>query len=129
MPSYTETATSGSGQFALAYASQTTANIRTELGLRADTSLPMLDGALTLRGRAVWAHDGNTDRLVTATFDTLPGATFTVNGARPAADAALVSLGVELGWKNGWSLAGNFDGEFSPTTSGYAGRGVLRRVW
>ena len=128
-PSYSETATSGSDQFALTYGSQTTTDIRTELGLRTVTTLSMLDGALTLRGRAVWAHDGNTNRLATATFETLPGATFTVSGAQPAADAALVSLGAELGWKNGWSLAGNFDGEFSTTTRGYAGRGILRREW
>ena len=36
---------------------------------------------LTLRGRAAWAHDYNPDRSIAATFQTLPGASFVVNGA------------------------------------------------
>ena len=42
----------------------------------------MQDGVLTLRGRAAWAHDYNPNRAVTAIFQTLPGASFVVNGAR-----------------------------------------------
>ena len=37
---------------------------------------------LTLRGRAAWAHDFNPNRAIGATFQTLPGASFFVNGAR-----------------------------------------------
>ena len=33
-----------------------------------------------------WAHNVNTDRSVTPTFQTLPGATFVVNGAAQAHD-------------------------------------------
>ena len=54
---------------------------RSELGLRTDKSFAMQNGILTLRGRAAWAHDFNTDRNVGATFQTLPGASFVVNGA------------------------------------------------
>jgi len=36
LPSYSESATSGSNQFALAYAAKTTTDVRSELGLRAD---------------------------------------------------------------------------------------------
>jgi len=32
-------------------------------------------------------------------------------------------------WRNGWSLAATFDGEFSDVTSSYTGRGVLRYQW
>ena len=39
------------------------------------------DAILTLRGRAAWAHDFNPDRSIAATFQTLPGASFVVNGA------------------------------------------------
>ena len=44
-----------------------------------------------------------------------------MNGAQPAADAALVSLGSEVAWRSGWTVAANFDGEFSQTTDSYAG--------
>lgn len=129
LPSYAETAVSGSNQFALSFASDTTSNLRTELGARADKSFAMRDGALTLRGRAAWAHDSNTDRNISPTFQSLPGSAFIVSGARPAANGALISAGAEVTWWNGWALAGVFEGEFSRTTASYAGKGVVRYSW
>jgi hypothetical protein len=32
-------------------------------------------------------------------------------------------------WHNGWTLAASFDGEFSRTTAGYAGKGSVRYAW
>jgi hypothetical protein len=32
-------------------------------------------------------------------------------------------------WRNGFSLAGNFEGEFSNVTRIYAGKGVARYQW
>ncbi|WP_245330576.1 autotransporter outer membrane beta-barrel domain-containing protein [Bradyrhizobium sp. AS23.2] len=129
LPGYGETALVGSNQFALSYASQDTTNIRTELGARTDQRFLVNEGVLTLRGRLAWAHDSNTDRLVSAAFQTLPGAAFTVNGARPAADSALVSGRAEMKWRNGLSLAGTVEGEFSRSTQTYAGKGTVRYEW
>ncbi|CAN7763434.1 autotransporter outer membrane beta-barrel domain-containing protein [Bradyrhizobium sp. LjRoot220] len=89
----------------------------------------MPTGIFTLRGRAAWAHDFNPDRAIAATFQTLPGASFVVNGARQAADAALVTGSAEMKWTNGWSIAGTFEGEFSNVTESYAGKGVVRYAW
>jgi len=125
-PGYSETASSGSSQFALSYASQDVTATRGELGLRFDWALT---GLMTLRAKTAWAHDWNTERAATATFQQLPGATFTVDGAEPAADALLVSAGSKLDLGHGWSLAANFDGEFSRTTESYAGRGTVRYTW
>jgi len=129
LPSYAERVAAGSGQFALAYGAQTTTNLRSELGARLEHGLWISDGLLTLRGRLAWAHDSNTDRPVTATFQSLPGASFTVSGTRPAADSALVSAGAEMTWRSGISLAGTFEGEFSDTTQSYAGKGTVRYTW
>jgi uncharacterized protein with beta-barrel porin domain len=129
LPSYAETATSGSNTFALSYASKTVTATRSELGARFDKAMVVRDGVFTLRARTAWAHDWNTDRAAIATFQALPGATFTVNGAQPAANAALVSFGGEMGWHSGWSLLGKFDGEFSKTAAVYSGTGVLRKQW
>jgi outer membrane autotransporter protein len=129
LPSYAEHATSGSNQFALAYDSETTTNWRTELGARLEKSFLVTGGLLTLRTRLAWAHDSNTDRPAVATFQTLPGASFTVNGAEPAADGALVSVGAQMRWCNGFSLASSFEGEFSGTTQSYAGKSTLRYAW
>jgi uncharacterized protein with beta-barrel porin domain len=129
LPSYAESAVSGSNQFALAFASQTETNVRTELGVRADRSFAVGDGVLTLRGRAAWAHDSNTSRNINPTFQSLLNSSFTINGAEPAPDGALVSAGAEMKWRNGWSLAGRFEGEFSRTTESYAGKGIVRYAW
>ncbi len=129
LPSYGEIATSGSSTFALNYASKTTTATRSELGAKFDKAMLVQGGVLTLKARTAWAHDWNTDRAATATFQALPGATFTVNGAQPSANAALASLGAEMKWHNGWTLAGSFDGEFSRTVAAYTGKGSIRRAW
>jgi uncharacterized protein with beta-barrel porin domain len=129
LPNYAEQALAGSPQFALNYASQTTTDTRTEIGLRTDKSFALQDSMLTLRGRAAWAHDFDPDRAVTALFQALPGASFVVNGARPDADSALVSAGIERKWLNGFSLAGTFEGEFSGNVNSYSGKAIVRYAW
>jgi autotransporter-associated beta strand protein len=129
LPAYAEQAIAGANTFALSYAGKSVTDTRSELGLRSDKSFAMQNGILTLRGRAAWAHDFNTDRAITPTFQTLPGASFVVNGAAPAHDSALVTASAEMKWLNGFSLAGTFEGEFSNVTTSYAGKGVVRYAW
>ncbi|KJC56306.1 autotransporter [Bradyrhizobium sp. LTSPM299] len=129
LPSYAETAVIGTPMFALNYAGQTTTAARTELGLRTDKSYALQDAMLTLRGRAAWAHDYDNANSVTAIFQSLPGASFVVNGAHPNPDAALVSAGAELKWLSGFSLAATFEGEFSGNVTSYAGKGVAKYSW
>ena len=87
------------------------------------------DAILTLRGRAAWAHNFGADRSIAATFQSLPGASFVVNGAAQAREAALVTGSAEMKWANGFALAAAFEGEFSDTNSSYAGKGVVRYTW
>jgi uncharacterized protein with beta-barrel porin domain len=129
LPAYAEQALVGANTFALAYGSKSVTASRSELGLRTDNSWAMQDGIFTLRGRFAWAHDFNIDRVVGATFQTLPGASFVVNGAAQAHDAALVTASAEKRWLNGWSAAATFEGEFSNVTRSYAGKGVVRYSW
>ena len=130
LPGYAETAVSGSSTFALSFAAQTSTNVRSELGLRTDKSFVVAEGLLTLRGRAAWAHDSNTARNISPTFQSLPGSSsFSVSGARPSPDGALVTAEAEMKWRNGWSLAGTFEGEFSRTTESYLGKGAVRYAW
>ena len=129
LPAYAEQVLSGAGTFALNYAAKDVTASRTELGVRTDKSFAMPNGILTLRGRAAWAHDFNTDRNVTALFQTLPGASFVVNGAAQAHDSALVTGAAEMKWLNGWSAAAVFEGQFSNVTNAYAGKGIARYSW
>lgn len=129
LPDYAEGVVSGANTFALAYAAKSVTATRSELGVRTDKSFAVRDGVLILRGRFAWAHDFNTDRNVAATFQTLPGASFVVNGAAHAHDAALTTTSAEMRWLNGFSAAATFEGEFSTATRSYAGKGVVRYTW
>jgi uncharacterized protein with beta-barrel porin domain len=64
-----------------------------------------------------------------AVFETLPGASFIVNGAAPPKDSALTSTGAVLHMTAAWSFAAKFDGEFANTSQTYAGSGTLRYAW
>ncbi|MGL9617604.1 autotransporter domain-containing protein [Bradyrhizobium sp. U531] len=129
LPAYAEQVVAGSNQFALAYGARSITESRSELGLRTDKAFAQTDGIVTLRGRVAWAHDFNPGRAIGATFQSLPGASFVVNGAAMASDSALVTAAVEKRWLNGWSAAGIFEGEFSNLTRSYAGKGVIRYAW
>jgi uncharacterized protein with beta-barrel porin domain len=129
LPAYMEQVVSGTNNFALGYNAKDVTDVRSELGIRTDKSWLVTDGILTLRGRFAWAHDFDPDRSIAATFQSLPGASFVVNGAAQAADSALTTASVEMKWRNGWSAAATFEGEFSNVTSSYAGKGVIRYAW
>jgi uncharacterized protein with beta-barrel porin domain len=129
LPAYAERAISGGNAFALSYNAIEVTDARTELGIRTDQSWAFNGGLLTLRGRFAWAHDFDPDRSIAATFQSLPGASFVVNGAAQAADSALTTASIEMKWKNGWAAAVTFDGEFSGVTRSYAGKGVVRYAW
>jgi uncharacterized protein with beta-barrel porin domain len=129
-PSYSETALSGSSVFALSYDARTITTTRTELGTWLDWSIPVDYGTrLTLLGRAAWAHDDWSAPNITAGFLALPGSSFVVTGAAPATDLALASAGVEVGFRNGFSLGARFDGEFAENSQKYSGMGWLRYTW
>jgi uncharacterized protein with beta-barrel porin domain len=129
LPAYAEQALVGANTFALAYGSKSVTATRSEVGVRTDKSWAMPDSILTLRGRFAWAHDYNPDRSIGATFQTLPGASFVVNGAAQSADKALTTASAELKWRSGVSLAATFEGEFSSNSRSYAGKGVARYQW
>ena len=129
MPSYLEQGNGMADSFALGYAGRDVTATRSELGLRLDRTTVMGDTLLTLRGRAAWAHNFDTARNAAATFQALPGSGFLVNGAAMAPDAALVTAGAEIAWRNGFALAASFEGEFSNNVTSYTGKGTLKYAW
>jgi uncharacterized protein with beta-barrel porin domain len=129
LPAYAEQAVIGTNNFALAYGAKSVTDPRSEVGFRTDKSYAVQDAILTLRSRFAWAHDYDPNRSIGATFQTLPGASFVVNGAAQASDSALTTASVEMKWRNNWSVAATFEGEFSNVTSSYAGKGVVRYQW
>lgn len=128
LPNYRETAATP-GTFALAYTAKDVTASRSELGWRSDKSFAVGDGVFTLRGRAAWAHNFDTDRSIQATFLALPGTSFVVRAAAQAGDSALVTGSAEMKWHNNWSATAVFEGEFSNVTRSYGGRGIVRYLW
>ncbi len=129
LPDYTETASSGSDQFALAYSSRTATATRGELGAWFELSTSMGARAINLFSRAAWAHDWQSDAAVTASFQSLPGTRFIVNGAAPPHDLALATLGAEIELSPSVKVSAKFDGEFSAGFQSYAGTGTLSYSW
>ena len=128
-PSYRETDLTGGG-FALTYDARTATAARSELGARFDHAVALDPTApLTLRARLAWAHDWVSDPSLVAGFQTLPGASFIVNGAVPAKDSALASVGAELRLANGVTLLGKLDGEFAARATTYTGTATVRYAW
>ncbi|HTZ03509.1 MAG TPA: autotransporter outer membrane beta-barrel domain-containing protein, partial [Xanthobacteraceae bacterium] len=127
-PGYSETDLSGGGM-ALAYSAMNATDTRSELGARFD-ALQIVDTMpLVWHGRVAWAHDWVSNPALGAAFQSLPGASFTVNGAAPPANAALVSAGGKLFITPSWSFDAKFDGAFSGSSQTYAGTGTLRYAW
>ncbi|MBS0249134.1 MAG: autotransporter domain-containing protein [Proteobacteria bacterium] len=129
LPSYTESAASGSSQFALSYESHRASATRGEFGARLDRVVSVGGQRFNLRGKAAWAHEWAAGREATATFVGLSGATFTIYGTGLAADAALVSVGADLELGPGWMVSSNYEGEFSRRSAANAGKLGVRYRW
>ena len=130
-PNYSENSASGSNAFALSYAAQTGSVERAEAGSWLSKSFLLGDNAIaTAFGRIAYAHDWQNAPNAAATFVGLaPIASFVTNGAKPAADLAVVTAGAEIRLAAGVSLMGKFDGEFGQGTQSYVGMARVRYAW
>ena len=122
--SYTESSTlagGGAGILGLHFAAHTTTSLPTFLGMQVDTRAVLSNGTvLTPYARASWIHEFLPDRSVTATFVNVATATFSVDGARAASDAARLDAGTKLAIGSGASLFANLSGEWSGISQSYA---------
>jgi uncharacterized protein with beta-barrel porin domain len=129
-PGYSESAKTGNATFALDLAERTTRNTRTELGVWLDRHIAIDRSAQALlRGRVAWLHNWMDEPAILASFQTLPGASFTVLGAKPSPDALLSSIALDLKFAHGLTIGARFDGEFASSSQIYAGTGTLRYQW
>jgi Autotransporter beta-domain len=127
-PSYSEADLSGGG-LGLNFNAMNATDTRSELGTRFADMTAVNGMPLILRAKLAWAHDWVDNTSLNAIFQTLPGSSFTVNGAPIPSDSALASVGAELHMTTHWSAAAKFDGEFAKSSQTYAGTGTLRYAW
>lgn len=124
LPAYAEASAAG-GVFALAYRAQSEASVRTEVGTRVAHDL----GGVMLTGRAAWAWNVANARSVSASFQSLPGQNFTINGARPAPHALLLDAGIEAALAHNVSARVTLNSEFSRNVTSYGARAKLTWTW
>jgi uncharacterized protein with beta-barrel porin domain len=127
-PAYSETDLTAGG-FGLSYNAMSGTDTRSELGGRFDDLTALGNLPLILRAKLAWAHDWVSNPALNASFESLPGSSFTVNGAPIPHDSALTSAGAQLFFTPNWSFLAKFDGEFADGYQLYAGTGTLRYTW
>jgi outer membrane autotransporter protein len=118
------------GILGLTFASHTTISVPTFVGAQIDMRT-RFDSGWTLEPfiRASWVHEFTPNRQVSASFVSVPTASFTVQGPAAPSDSARIDAGLTLGLNTKWSLYGNFTGEVSARSHGYAGTGGFRMSW
>ena len=130
LPSYGESASSGSSAFALNYAAQSANYASAELGLRQNFSIPLSrEWAFQFTDRLGWAHGLTGDVRREATFAALPDSRFATFGAEPGKDALLISLGMGLQDANGFGMEARFDSSATKTSQTYTGTASLHFNW
>ncbi len=127
-PSCSETDLTGGG-LGLSYNAMSGTDTRSELGSRFDDLTTLDNLPLILHAKLAWAHDWVSNPSLNASFQSLPGTSFTVNGAPIPQNSALTSAGAQLFFTPNRSLLAKFDGEFASGSQLYAGSGTLRYTW
>jgi fibronectin-binding autotransporter adhesin len=130
LPAYAETASSGASSYALRYGANNANSAAVELGARQDADIP-LDRIWTLSvsDRLGWSHALSTPWSTTASFVALPASGFTVFGARPARDSALISLGAQLKSRSGLAFDAHLESSVSRNAQSYTGIAGLNYTW
>jgi outer membrane autotransporter protein len=123
---YSETSTvagGGPGVLGLNFAPVAVTSLPTFVGAQFDTRVALPNGDVWLPfARASWVHEFRPTRAITASFVSVPGGSFTVDGARPASDSVKLDLGARVALNSRMMATAAFTGEFSDRSQSYAGR-------
>jgi len=122
---------SGATFYNLAFQSQTTTSVRTTFGADFAASFDVGGGrALDLGVRLGWMHEfADTARPITAAFAAAPGQPFTVVGATPQRDSAVVGFSAAMPVSDRASVFASYDGEVGGGTANHAARVGFRLTW
>jgi outer membrane autotransporter protein len=119
---------SGAGAIDLHVRGASTASARGIIGAELTHLVPIgLPEPLLLTLRAGWGHEfANVSRSITASFDGLPGAAFTVHGVPVPRDAALIGIGARLAVRKSVDVFLSYDGSLAGRASTQGGSAGLR---
>jgi outer membrane autotransporter protein len=120
----------GGGLFNLAVASQTTTSVRTTFGVDLAGGFDIGGTLLDLGLRLGWMHEfADTARPMTAAFAAAPVSQFTVFGATPQRDSAVIGFSAATALSDRTSLFVSYDGEVGGGTDNHALRAGFRLTW
>ncbi|MDP3243958.1 MAG: autotransporter outer membrane beta-barrel domain-containing protein, partial [Reyranella sp.] len=121
----------GANSLNLNVVQQTTNSVRTVLGVELAGALDLgLREKLALQFRLGWAHEyADTSRPVTANFAGAPAIGYTVYGASPQRDSAIVGLAANTAIAEATSVYLRYDGEVGSGTANHVLSAGLRMRW
>jgi autotransporter-associated beta strand protein len=124
-------AESGANSLSLVVASQNTTSVRTVLGVDLAANLPIgSERTLNTTLRLGWAHEyASTARPMTGSFAGAPGVPFTVYGAQPLRDAAVIGFGLNAKVGERTSIYARYDGEITGRDDMHAVSAGFRFTW
>jgi len=125
---FTET---GADSLNLTVAQQTTNALRSTFGVDLGGALDTgWREKLAFRVRLGWAHEyADTSRPTTAAFAGAPGFGFTVLGAAPQRDSAVLGLALDTGIATSTSIYARYDGEVGGSSDAHVFSAGLRMTW
>jgi uncharacterized protein with beta-barrel porin domain len=130
---YTENSTTlggAPGMLGLSYQSNTVTSLPLFLGAQIDATYSLAGGqTLSPFARLSWVHEFKPERRIQASFVSIPGGAFTVDGARATADAFRMETGGTLSFNNRAALFLNVTSEFSSRSHSIAALGGARMNW
>ena len=122
---------SGANSLNLGVAQQNTTSVRSVLGADIAASIPLADTrTLDVVLRLGWAHEyADTARPMTAAFAGAPTTAFTVYGAQPLRDAAVIGFGLDTRVADATSVYLRYDGEITGRDDAHTFSAGFRMSW
>ncbi len=128
-PGFVEKVNGGIAAHSLAVNGQGNGQARGELGIRLDFASLGPNDAVKIYARAAWAHYFSDDAKVSASLTGLAGSAFTVTGARPTKNSALLGLGADVNLGGGLTFGASINSELAGRQSSIGGSAKLRMAF
>lgn len=136
LPSYNETAASGTNAFALRYASQTADTANVEVGVRHQVDVEITprwiltpDWTLRLTDRVAYVHGFSNGASADVNFLGVSSSGFAVKGATMGREAVRASVGADFLFVNGFSVTSHLDTTFSKNSESFTGFAGVGYKW
>jgi uncharacterized protein with beta-barrel porin domain len=123
---YSEHSTAPGTPTGITARSSTNSTVRSELGVQAETTQNVAGRAVRGFARLAWGHYLMREQNSSVALQAFPGNGFSVQGARPDTDSAILAMGLETEIAPRWTLGARLDSELSSRVREIAGTVKVR---